>query len=71
MLSYLRESEKEKKEAEDARRERYLAEQEGRGNDFGQRPNMQANLQSLSVNSRRGAFYFYNDQTVAQGKTQF
>lgn len=63
--------EKEKKEAEDARRERYLAEQEGRGNDFGQRPNMQANLQSLSVNSGGGAFYFYNDQTVAQGKTQF
>ncbi len=63
--------EKEKKEAEDAERERYLAEQEGRGSGFDQRPNMQANLQSLSVNSGGSSFYFYNDQTVAQGKTQF
>ena len=63
--------EKEKKEAEDAERERYLAEQEGRGSGLGQRPNMQANLQSLSVNSGGSSFYFYNDQTVAQGKTQF
>lgn len=63
--------EKEKKEAEDAERERYLADQEGRGSGLGQRPNMQANLQSLSVNSGGSSFYFYNDQTVAQGKTQF
>ena len=63
--------EKEERETEEAERERYLAEQEGRGSGFAQRPNMQANLQSLSVNSGGSSFYFYNDQTVAQGKTQF
>lgn len=63
--------EKEKEEKEAAEKDRYLAEQEGQGFDMGQRPNMQANLQALSVNSGGSSFYFYNEQTVAQGKRQF
>ena len=62
--------EKEKREAEEADKERYLAEQQSRGNDFvQQRPNMQT-PQIPSLNNA-GGFYFYNEQTVAQGKTQF
>ena len=63
--------EKEKREAEEADKERYLADQQSRGNDFQrQRQNIQTPQMPL-LNGNNGGFYFYNEQTVAQGKTQF
>ena len=63
--------EKEKREAEEADKERYLADQQSRGNDFQrQRQNIQTPQMPL-LNGNNSGFYFYNEQTVAQGKTQF
>ena len=65
--------EKEKREAEEAEKERYLAEQQGRGSDLvQQRPGLQMNTPQMpSLGGSGSQFYFYNPQTVAQGKTQF
>lgn len=60
--------EKEKKEAEDAKREEYLAEQEGKGQD-GINKN-DASTSSFMLNSDK-SWYFYNTMTKNQGKTEF
>ena len=62
----------EKRLAEASDKERYLAEQQGRGNAFAnQRPGMPATPQMPMIGGSGSTFYFYNEQTVAQGKTQF
>lgn len=60
---------REKEEKELAEKEAYLAEQESKGNLI-DRPGTETN--SLVLPTTGGSsFYFYNPQTVAQGKTQF
>ena len=56
--------EREKKEAEEARRQEYLANQAAQGN------NMQDNTQSFQINSDN-SWYFYNTATKNAGKTEF
>lgn len=56
--------EKEKKEAEEARREEYMANQAAQGNQ------MQDNTQSFTINSDN-SWYFYNTATKNAGKTAF
>lgn len=56
--------EREKKEAEEARRQEYLANQATQGN------NMQDNTQSFQINSDN-SWYFYNTATKNAGKTEF
>lgn len=62
-----------KKEEEEAKalaeKEAYLAEQEAKGTGI-DRPGTETNAVILP-NASGGSFYFYNPQTVAQGKTQF
>ncbi|MDL2256032.1 hypothetical protein LJC38_05570, partial [Parabacteroides sp. OttesenSCG-928-K15] len=61
---------KEEEEAKkDANREAYLAEQEAQGLTM-DRPGMEGSGITV-ITSGEGSFYFYNPQTVAQGKTQF
>ena len=59
--------EEEKKAEEEAKKEEYLAQQAATGSGLNQRGNMPA----MSSASGSNAFYFYNSQVVAQGKTQF
>ncbi|GAB6394297.1 MAG: tetratricopeptide repeat protein [Bacteroidales bacterium] len=63
---------KEEKEAKaEAEKEAYLAEQEAKGTGI-DRPGMDmATLAVVAATSGESGFYFYNTQTVAQGKTQF
>lgn len=56
--------EREKKEADEARRQEYLANQAAQGN------NMQDNTQSFQINSDN-SWYFYNTATKNAGKTEF
>jgi tetratricopeptide (TPR) repeat protein len=62
------------KEEEEARaqaeKESYLAETESQGTGI-DRPGVQGNTPALPVLPGESSFYFYNAQTVAQGKTQF
>jgi tetratricopeptide (TPR) repeat protein len=61
---------KEEEEAEkNAEREAYLAEQEATGTGI-DRQGMEINAPAIPATGG-GAFYFYNAQTVSQGKTQF
>ncbi|MDR3261745.1 MAG: tetratricopeptide repeat protein [Tannerella sp.] len=61
----------EEEDAKNAEKEKYLAEQEARGSGLS-RPNMQGNAAMLpGASSGDNSFYFYNEQTVAQGKAQF
>lgn len=63
-----------KKEEEEAKslaeKEAYLAEQEAKGNGL-DRPGTEINPTILPNVAGGASFYFYNPQTVAQGKTQF
>lgn len=63
-----------KKEEEEAKalaeKEAYLAEQEAKGTGI-DRPGTETNAVVLPNASGGAPFYFYNPQTVAQGKTQF
>jgi tetratricopeptide (TPR) repeat protein len=61
--------EEEKKAEEEAKKEEYLAQQEAMGSGLPQRNNM--NMGATPSASGNNAFYFYNTQVVAQGKTQF
>jgi tetratricopeptide (TPR) repeat protein len=61
---------KEEEEAKkDAEREAYLAEQEAAGTGI-DRPGTETNVLTIPT-AGGGSFYFYNSQTVSQGKTQF
>ena len=64
---------REEEEAAELERERYLAEQEAMGSSPGLQQRRMGNEPSMVMPgaSGGGAFYFYNEQTVAQGKTQF
>ena len=53
-----------------AEKEAYLAEQEAKGTGI-DRPGTETNVVVLPNASGGASFYFYNPQTVAQGKTQF
>lgn len=65
------EKKREEEEAAELEKQRYLAEQESRGTGLQQR-RMGNEPSILTVGSSGGSsFYFYNEQTVAQGKTQF
>ena len=63
-----------KKEEEEAKalaeKEAYLAEQAAKGTGI-DRPGTELNPTMLPTTSGGATFYFYNPQTVAQGKTQF
>ena len=63
----IKQEEEEKKQAE---KEAYLADQEAKGTGI-DRPGMETNAIVLPTGSNGSTFYFYNPQTVAQGKTQF
>lgn len=60
--------EREKREAEEARREEYLAQQEGRGQENIKKD--ESPSQSLISNGDK-SWYFYNSMTKNQGKTEF
>ncbi|MDR3252491.1 MAG: hypothetical protein LBT35_02885, partial [Tannerella sp.] len=65
--------EEEKKAKEEAEKEAYLAEQQGMGTSTfnrGDAKNMAPQIPTTG-GGEAGAFYFYNTQVVAQGKTQF
>lgn len=65
------EKKREEEEAAELEKQRYLAEQESMGSGLQQR-RMGNEPATLTVGSSGGSsFYFYNEQTVAQGKTQF
>lgn len=53
-----------------AEKEAYLAEQEAKGTGIN-RPGTETNTVVLPTAGGGASFYFYNPQTVAQGKTQF
>lgn len=53
-----------------AEKEAYLAEQESKGTGI-DRPGTEINTVTIPVGGNQATFYFYNPQTVAQGKTQF
>ena len=63
----IKQEEEEKKQAE---KEAYLADQEAKGTGI-DRPGTETNAIVLPTGSNGSSFYFYNPQTVAQGKTQF
>ena len=63
----IKQEEEEKKQAE---KEAYLADQEAKGTGI-DRPGTETNALVLPTGSNGSTFYFYNPQTVAQGKTQF
>jgi tetratricopeptide (TPR) repeat protein len=68
--SIIRQVEKEEKEAKAlAEKEAYLAEQESLGGM--ERPGTNINVPTMPTAPGESSFYFYNTQTVAQGKTQF
>ncbi|MDD2436377.1 MAG: hypothetical protein PHG27_01955 [Massilibacteroides sp.] len=63
--------EKEEKEArEQAEKEAYLAEQESKGTGI-DRQGTDINVPVMPTGAGTASFYFYNTQTVAQGKTKF
>lgn len=63
---------REKEEEEALERERYLAEQEAMGSPSMQQRRMGNEPTMITAGGSGGSsFYFYNEQTVAQGKTQF
>ncbi|MDR3309083.1 MAG: hypothetical protein LBS80_03930, partial [Tannerella sp.] len=62
----------EKKAKEEAEKEAYLAEQQGMGTSTFNRGDAKTiTPQMPTAGGEKGAFYFYNTQVVAQGKTQF
>jgi len=61
--------EEEKRAEEEAKKEEYLAQQAATGTGLNQRGGMTMPMMPSGPGS--SAFYFYNPQTVAQGKTQF
>ena len=63
----IKQEEEEKKQAE---KEAYVADQEAKGTGI-DRPGTETNAIVLPTGSNGSTFYFYNPQTVAQGKTQF
>lgn len=63
----IKQEEEEKAQAE---KEAYLADQESKGNGI-DRPGTETNAVVLPTGAGGSTFYFYNPQTVAQGKTQF
>lgn len=63
----IKQEEEEKKQAE---KEAYLADQEAKGTGI-DRPGTETNAIVLPTGSNGSTFYFYNPQTVAQGKAQF
>jgi tetratricopeptide (TPR) repeat protein len=54
----------------EAEKAAYLAEQQSQGTGI-DRPGTQTNVPTLPTTPGESAFYFYNPQMVAQGKTQF
>lgn len=63
--------EKEEKEAKElAEKEAYLAEQEAKGTGIN-RPGTDINVPLMPTGANGSSFYFYNAQTVAQGKSKF
>lgn len=60
--------EKEKKEAEEAKRAEYLAEQEGKGSENIKKD--EGSTSNFMVNADK-SWYFYNTMTKNQGKTEF
>ena len=66
--------EKVKKEEEEAKaqaeKEAYLAEQEAKGTGIN-RPGMEVTTTTIPTVGGEATFYFYNSQTVSQGKAQF
>ena len=60
----------EKRAKEEAEKEAYLAEQAARGSGIN-RPGTEAKSVTIPTANGESSFYFYNPQTVAQGKTQF
>ncbi|MDR1814153.1 MAG: hypothetical protein LBR18_04820 [Tannerella sp.] len=65
--------EAEKKAKEEAEKEEYLANQASMGSNLSNRPGAANTMNMPTAGAAAGsnAFYFYNPQTVAQGKTQF
>ena len=61
--------EDEKKAEEEAKKEAFLAQQAGMGSGINQRNNM--TMPMMPPGAGGNTFYFYNPQTVAQGKTSF
>ena len=61
--------EEEKKAEEEARKEEYLAQQSAMGSNLPSSRNI--NMPAIAAGSGDNSFYFYNQQVVAQGKTQF
>ena len=61
--------EEEKRAQEEAEKEEYLASQASLGSNIGPRNNVAAVASPMGAGGN--AFYFYNTQVVAQGKTQF
>ncbi len=64
----IKEEEDAKKEAE---KEAFLAEQDAQGSGIDTRPGTEGSTIQVPTASGDGSFYFYNPQTVSQGKTQF
>ena len=64
---------KEEEEAAALEKERYLAEQEAMGSSPRMQERRMGNEPTMMMpgGTGDGSFYFYNEQTVAQGKTQF
>ena len=64
---------KEEEEAAELEKQRYLAEQESMGSSPRLQERRMGDEPSIFMpgSSGGGSFYFYNEQTVAQGKTQF
>lgn len=64
---------KEEEEAAELEKQRYLAEQESMGSSPRLQERRMGDEPSIFMpgSSGGGGFYFYNEQTVAQGKTQF
>ncbi len=63
--------EEEKRAEEEAQKEEYLANQASIGSNLNRGSNMSLPSFSTAGASGDNSFYFYNPQTVAQGKTQF
>ena len=69
IIEKLKKREEEEKKA--AEREQYLAAQGAIGGGMSTRPGMGVSPVILPTGGGESSFYFYNSQTVAQGKTQF
>ncbi|MDR1524844.1 MAG: tetratricopeptide repeat protein [Tannerella sp.] len=61
--------EEEKKAEEEAKKEEFLADQQALGSNLPSRNNIA--MPQTPTNAGDNSFYFYNQQVVAQGKTQF